>query len=921
MGTSLGSIFIDLKINLKALDEANKKIKRFSKTVNVNMRQASTSVKKMERSWRRSFRRMSNDAFRLGGILTASLTAPLGLAFKSVIGGAAFDELEFVKLRKLLPVTDERAAEIREGLREIVRRVPLAAHEISNVGAEAARLGVAEKYIENFTEVMGKMSFATVLGSTDAAIALARFSNIVTLPLDQIERVGSAVVHLGNNFAANEREITKMALRLGALKAMAGATIPQILGLSAAFPAVGLFPELVGTSMGRIATKLQNAIKQFPKMRALMAALTEKTPEQFQTDFAADNIKEILNVAEGLQKGANSGLQFAEMLRAIGLDGYRISIVMAFMAGNTKLFRDAIDKASLAFEQNIQLQKEFDRFMNTLSNQWRLFANQMSLIKIQLGDQFLPLMRKIVKLFLASFVPVLEVAVGRLSGLSDKTRLFILSMGLVLGIMGPVVLALGILVKVILILGTTIGLIMAGLLAVPLILAGVIIYWDELGAAIDSFGNMLKSTWKRIKGFFGELKSNFVRDMKVLWGHIVKIGTNIWRFYAGVWTSIGEFFYNVFGPIIDAAIWIGEKINNVLADKEGKSLQQQIIAAKKDAKETIDNRAAKLEAKRAKNNKKFVEGLQASLPETSKDEIKKMKEAEGIQKRIVKIQDDASKNSPWTKFWQDVEKRKKELKKQVDKASELDPFDPTANQNLDVLAPEFQDLARGLVDEFSAAEAGNTAAKTFSDSWEDTLRGEMTGTLSEIFEGELDSMASIFKSFLRSLINSMTQTWSRFLAEDIVGGLRKALDKSGGSGWLDGLFKTVKTAFKPTLPSSVIDISNKNFVGPIRPAGPLKPDGSFAKGGVMVGEEGPEMVMNAKATKSYGRHLAALNYGMDRRMGENVSMEQNFNFEAGVTQDQLGVALQQLSERMYQKMIDDLKTPDSHLRRTIRGTR
>ena len=937
MGTSLGSIFIDLKINLKALDEANKKITRFTKTVKVQTNTASKHVTKMERSFKKSFRRISNEAFRLGGLLSISLTAPIASAFKSVIGGAAFDELEFVKLRKLLPVTDERAAEIREGLREIVRRVPLAAHEISNVGAEAARLGVAEQYIENFTEVMGKMSFATVLGSTDAAVALARFSNVVTLPLDQIERVGSAVVHLGNNFAANEREIAKMALRLGALKAMAGATIPQILGLSAAFPAVGLFPELVGTSMGRIATKLQNAIKQFPDMKNLMAALTERTPEEFEEAFRKDNIKEILNIAEGLQKGANSGLQFAEMLRAIGLDGYRISIVMAFMAGNTALFRDAIEKANIAFNDAIYLQREFDRFMNTLSNQFALLANQLNIVKLKLGEHFLPLFRKLNDWILRNAVPALEVFVEALSILGDRSKIFILGVIGMVAAVGPLILAFGILLKIIVLVFSGLGIGLAIMLGFPIAALAMVIWWNKITASVTKFLDKI--------GWAGTALTYFGKAAVYAVKFVVKLFYNllhtIWLLPGAVW-DVAKWAWDALKWLGKGFKWVGDQIdtyflnpiNKLLGEKD---IHKELQDAGTNTFKQIEASTNRLEKERAAAKKDFVNHLAKTIPNTTDKELKKMKAAESVLSKLYKktpekVEDEAKENvekelSLFDKFMAKFKKKQKELQDITDKSFELDPFDPNARQNLDELSEEYKKIAEELVDKFSAAEAGNAAAKTFSDSWQGTLQTEMQGTLQSIFEGELDSIDSIFKAFLRSLIASMTQTWSRFLAEDIVGGLRKALDQSGGGGFLDSLFNAGKNAlsntWKPTTPT--LNPKGHIDVGPKNPGAQDFIDryakGGMATGGIMVGERGPEMVMNAKASKSYGRHLAALNFGMDNRMGENISMEQNFNFEAGVTQEQLGVALNQLSERMYRKMIDDLKTPDSHLRRTIRGTR
>ena len=942
MGTSLGSIFIDLKINLKALDAANRKLKGFSKTVNYTMKNAGRSVVRMERTFRKSFNRISNDALRLGGILTAGISLPIKEAFKNLIGSAAFDELEFVKLRKLLPVTDERAQEIREGLREIIRRVPLSTAEISNVGAEAARLGVAERYIENFTEVMGKMSFATVLGSQQAAIAIARFSNIVNLPLDQVERLGSAIVHLGNNFAANEQEIAKMSLRLGALKQVAGATIPEILGLSAAFPAVGLFPELVGTSMTRIMIKLQQQIKKSKDtVLPLLASLTEQTEGDFLKSWKDSQVQTLLDVAEGMDKAKNSGVNFAEMLDVIGLDGHRITMVMAFMSGKVKLFRDAIEKANEAFYNSIYLQREFDRFMNTLTNQFFLLTNQLKLVGIQLGTQFFPIVRNVVKEFIEKFIPALEVIVKEIGALSDKSRILIMAFAFIAAVMGPLIFMVGILIKAFIILGTSIAIFMGGFLLVATALAFTIAYWNEIVAAVKRYDaaqreagrswaqiSVILKTGAQIIYILFKLIYNHIKLlMKVLY-EVGKVIVNVIKFIIGELISavqnIARLITGIIKFVVEPIAWAVDKAKSlfkILRDHDEKYLEQrkQTIAKLTAAQEGAANKEMSLAKKLTKEKKKSLE---------LSDLKAKFTEMFGLEGH-----DFEKFESYFSELLVKIEKRKEELSDTFQKASELEAFDPEGAKIKEYLDSDYLSKVRELM-EGGAEESGTQAGRTFSETFLSTVESDLSGMFDRVFKGEFFSLADIFRTFVQAL----TSTWSKFLAEEIVGGMRESMKKTGISGFLDGLFGKAKGYDLTHLPGDAFGgmfgggdnawYQNQQgaFGGGGFGSGGIGSDGFFgsknldglASGGVLVGENGPEMVMNAKATKNYGSHLAAINKGigsMDSGSGTNLTINQDIR--PGVTQAQLGAALAETKSQIRRELFREARTPDSAMRRTF----
>ena len=130
---------------------------------------------------------------------------------------------------------------LSKSIRGMAKEMPESQSEIANTMAMAAQLGV--KNLKGFTKVATQMSVATDMTAEDAATNMARFANATGKPDSDFRKLGSTVVQLGNNMAAEESTIMNFAQRLAGTGTVVGVSQKDIMALSAAMASVGINAE------------------------------------------------------------------------------------------------------------------------------------------------------------------------------------------------------------------------------------------------------------------------------------------------------------------------------------------------------------------------------------------------------------------------------------------------------------------------------------------------------------------------------------------------------------------------------------------------------------------------------------------------------------------------------------------------------
>ena len=498
---TIGELTVDMEIETRALRNAAKDVAEFANNVNKNFRQASESVTKFGANTKKVLNDTANTLNSIGTNLSLKLTLPiLGAGVVAAKFGGDFEQA-FTGVIKVVDGTAEEIARLRQDIVRLATVTPTATNELLGIAEAAGILGIKIQDIANFTDVIAQLGAATSLTTEDAAVSLARLANITGESIDNIDRLGSALVTLGNNLAANESEIVATANRLSTLATTAGLTAAEIFGLAAAAPAVGLNPEEVGSAFQRIFDRLQKIVREGGKELAIVAAASGSSINEFTESFRANNLQGLIKFSRGLNLASAAGVELGQVFDAVGLGGVRNVRTLSLLTGNIDEFTRAIDLSNKGYDENIALAEEAALFYGTFNNQVKALLNPIKQLVVNIGGSLLPIFKEWITGFREGILPSLQNAVKFITQLSDSTKAFVVVFAGLLATLGPLAITISVLLKVLVLLagGTSgFGLIIGVVAAASAALALLIANWDEVIYAARRLGNFLTDLWYQV---------------------------------------------------------------------------------------------------------------------------------------------------------------------------------------------------------------------------------------------------------------------------------------------------------------------------------------------------------------------------------------------------------------------------------------
>lgn len=413
-----------------SLDEARKKADEFGD----GAEGAGEDAEKMAEKTNTSLETIATMAATLG---LEKIFSGISDAIKSCLDASTEFETAFTGVYKTVDGTTEQFEDIKTGIKDLAREIPVSTTEIAGVAESAGQLGISAENILAFTEVMIKLGTATNLSSVEGASALAKFANITKMSSDDYGRLGSTIVDLGNNFATTERDIVEMATRLASTGAVLGLSEAQILAIATALSSVGIEAEAGGSAFSKLLKNIATSVAGYYKVPEIveqsgrdmeewkklalqgglsikgpaneigytttqmheiidgytmleeMGELTGRSVEQFVKAWDANPLEALNDFINALGQVDENDGGAIQILEDLGIKEVRMSNATLSLASSNNILTRALNAAEEAWDSNTALNEEASRAYSTTASKEQLLKNNTEQLKQAIGDDFI----------------------------------------------------------------------------------------------------------------------------------------------------------------------------------------------------------------------------------------------------------------------------------------------------------------------------------------------------------------------------------------------------------------------------------------------------------------------------------------------------------------------------------------------------
>jgi TP901 family phage tail tape measure protein len=322
---------------------------------------------------------------RLGAVAGAAAVG--GLA--AVVTTAASFEQAFTGVEKTVDGTEAQLSGLEETLRKMAREMPVSFEELAGIAEAGGALGIAFDSLDEFTDIVARLSVSTNLSSEQAATALGQLSNVLGLSASDMQAFGDSLVALGNAGASTEDQIVEMAARFGAAGRSAGLSNEEILALSSTVASMGIDVEAGGSSLSRLFNNVATNIgTSNDKAKAFADSLGLSLGElrtSWETD-ALGTFQDLLEVINELDQ-----FEAAALLKDLGVTNTRDVNALRLLASGAE---ELGDQLTIAEGATGALATESDKFFATTQGQWQTLKNNVRDAGAVIGSELLPVVNE-----------------------------------------------------------------------------------------------------------------------------------------------------------------------------------------------------------------------------------------------------------------------------------------------------------------------------------------------------------------------------------------------------------------------------------------------------------------------------------------------------------------------------------------------
>lgn len=329
---------------------------------------------------------------QLGEKMTAAgqallpLTAAIGVVGVASVAASIQFESSFAGVKKTVNATTQELEALAEASREAALTTPVDVNSINYIKELGGQLGIATENLNAFAEVIAALDVSTDMNLDDASMQLAQLINISGIAQEDIDRLGSTIVALGNTSATTESMIVDFAMRIAGTGQTIGLTIDQVLGLSASMASVGIQAEMGGSAISTVLSSIDKSVAMNGESLQTWAATAGMSAQEFAKAWEEDAASAFVAVIAGMEEASLSGSNLNLILDELGVSNIRQTDTLKRLTSAASLMANTMNTANAAWDENTALMNEASQRYGTTESKLTMLGNKVYEVGIAIGN-------------------------------------------------------------------------------------------------------------------------------------------------------------------------------------------------------------------------------------------------------------------------------------------------------------------------------------------------------------------------------------------------------------------------------------------------------------------------------------------------------------------------------------------------------
>ena len=374
-----------LKSALQSVNRSFSKVEKPVFSVRDRLKELGTTAK----SSGSNFASLGKTIFAGVGVFSLVSSAISGVSQAISSSVRSYLELENAQIAvaKTTTLTKDEIKQLTSTFQDLSGRIPTSTNELLRLGSVAGQLGVdGVDNIALFAETIAKLNSATDLVGEEGARSLARILNVTGEGAENVDNLASAIVGLGNNFAATESEITGVATEVAKSTSAFKIGSANVVGLATALKSLGQQAQLGGSVVGKTFREINKAVQEGGQGLENFAKVAGVSSKTFADTFSRDKARGFQLFIEGL--GNIDADKISGTLETLGLKGDEVNKVLPVLAQRSDLVGRALRQANKDFKENVALNEEAARAYNSTSSRLDILGNNFSDLGVAIAGSF-----------------------------------------------------------------------------------------------------------------------------------------------------------------------------------------------------------------------------------------------------------------------------------------------------------------------------------------------------------------------------------------------------------------------------------------------------------------------------------------------------------------------------------------------------